>query len=312
MVTLVVAEHNNFNLKSSTFSTISAAIKLGNEIHILVIGFNILKIVKQAARIFGISKVFFIDSSHLYHPLSENFSLQIFTIAFSYNHILFPATSFGKNIAPRVAAILDVSQISEVIDIKSDNIFCRFIYTGNVIATVQSHDKIKVITICPASFESIEDYTGSAVIESIKALPNVCMSSLISYQTNINNFNDLNNADIIVAGGKGFKNAKNFKILRILAQRLKAAIGASRAAIESGYAEKSWQIGQSGKIVSPKLYIAIGISGSIQHIVGMKNSKIIVAINNDMKAPILNISDYYIIGDLLEILPKLINALSDD
>lgn len=308
MATLVIAEHDNLNLKSSTAHTITAASQLGSEIHVLVAGSNCMAAAHAASQLAGVAKVLVADAVHFADGLAENCAAQVLATASNYSHILAPATAYGKNILPRVAAKLDVAQVSEITKVISADTFERPIYAGNAIATVQSSDAIKVITVRTTGFDAAA-LGGSAVIDHITSVADSGRSSFVSREVAKSDRPELTAAKIIVSGGRGLGSGENFKLLEPLADKLGAAMGASRAAVDAGYVPNDWQVGQTGKIVAPSLYIAIGISGAIQHLAGMKDSKTIVAINKDPEAPIFSVADYGIVGDLFEIVPQLIAEL---
>ncbi len=308
MTTLVIAEHDNASLKGSTLNTITAAIQCGGEVHVLVAGFNATAAAQGAAQIAGVSKVLHADASHFADGLAENVAEQALAIASAYSHILAPATAYGKNILPRVAAKLDVSQISEITKVDSPDTFERPIYAGNAIATVQSTDAIKVITVRSTGFDAAAT-GGSAAVETIAAVADSGKSAFVARELAKSDRPELTAAKIIVSGGRGMGSADAFKVLEPLADKLGAAMGASRAAVDAGYVPNDWQVGQTGKIVAPQLYIAVGISGAIQHLAGMKDSKVIVAINKDPEAPIFSVADYGIVGDLFDIVPQLVAEL---
>jgi electron transfer flavoprotein alpha subunit len=309
MVALVIAEHDNGSLKGSTHHTVTAAAQCGGEVHILVAGSNCGAAAEQAAQIAGVSKVLVADAPHFADGLAENVAEQALAIAGAYTHILAPATAYGKNILPRVAARLDVAQISEITKVDSPDTFERPIYAGNAIATVQSSDKIKVITVRTTGFDSAAASGGSAAVETVAAAGDSGKSSFVGRELAKSDRPELSGAKVIVSGGRGMGSGDNFKILEPLADRLGAAMGASRAAVDAGYVPNDWQVGQTGKIVAPTLYIAVGISGAIQHLAGMKDSKTIVAINKDPEAPIFSVADYGIVGDLFEVVPALVKEL---
>jgi electron transfer flavoprotein alpha subunit len=309
MTTLVIAEHDNVQLKGATLNTVGAAAKLGGDIHILVAGNEASAVAQSAAQIAGVTKVLWADGASLTAGLAENMANQVLAVASAYSHILFSATASGKNIAPRVAAKLDVAQISDMVAVESVDTFQRPIYAGNAFATLQSHDPIKVITVRTTSFEAALASGGSAPIETIAVVPDCGLSSLLRREAAQSDRPELAGARIVVAGGRGLGSAENFKILYPLADKLGAALGASRAAVDAGYAPNDWQVGQTGKIVAPQVYVAVGISGAIQHLAGMKDSKVIVAINKDPEAPIFSVADYGLVGDLFELVPALTNAL---
>ena len=308
MTTLVIAEHDNASLKGSTFNTITAATQCGSDVHVLVAGHNASAAAQAASQIAGVSKVLLADASYFADGLAENIAEQVLAIASAYSHILAPATAYGKNILPRVAAKLDVSQISEITKVDSPDTFERPIYAGNAIATVQSTDATKVITVRSTGFDAAA-MGGSAAVESIAAVADVGKSAFVSREVAKSDRPELTAAKVIVSGGRGMGSGEAFKLLEPLADKLGAAMGASRAAVDAGYVPNDWQVGQTGKIVAPALYIAVGISGAIQHLAGMKDSKTIVAINKDPEAPIFSVADYGIVGDLFEIVPQLIAEL---
>jgi len=308
MTALVIAEHDNSSLKGSTLNTVTAAVQAGGDVHILVAGHNVQAVAAAAAQIAGVSKVLLADAAQFADGLAENVAEQALAIAKDYSHILAPATAYGKNILPRVAARLDVAQISEITKVDSADTFERPIYAGNAIATVQSSDSIKVITVRTTGFDAAAS-GGNASVEAIPVVADSGKSSFVSREVAKSDRPELTAAKIIVSGGRGMGSAESFKILEPLADKLNAAMGASRAAVDAGYVPNDWQVGQTGKIVAPQLYIAIGISGAIQHLAGMKDSKVIVAINKDEEAPIFSVADYGIVGDLFEIVPELIKQL---
>jgi len=308
MVALVIAEHDNASLKGATHHTVTAAAQCGGEVHILVAGSGCGAAVEAAAGIAGVSKVLVADAPHFADGLAENVAEQILAIAGSYSHILAPATAYGKNILPRVAAKLDVAQISEITKVESPDTFERPIYAGNAIATVQSSDSVKVITVRGTAFDSAAT-GGSAAIEQIAAVADSGKSTFVGRELAKSDRPELTAAKIIVSGGRGIGSAENFKLLEPLADKLGAAMGASRAAVDAGFVPNDWQVGQTGKIVAPTLYIAVGISGAIQHLAGMKDSKTIVAINKDPEAPIFSVADYGLVGDLFEVVPQLVKEL---
>ena len=308
MSSLVIAEHDNATLKASTLNTITAAIACGGDVHVLIAGHQCDGAAQAAAKITGVSKVLVADAVPFADGLAENVAEQVLALASAYSHILAPATAYGKNIAPRVAARLDVSQISEIIKIDSPDTFERPIYAGNAIATVQSADAIKVITVRATGFDAAVG-GGSAAIDAVTAVADSGKSAFVSRELAKSDRPELTAAKVIVSGGRGMGSGDNFKILEPLADRLGAAMGASRAAVDAGYVPNDWQVGQTGKIVAPQLYIAVGISGAIQHLAGMKDSKTIVAINKDPEAPIFSVADYGLVGDLFEVVPQLVTEL---
>ena len=308
MAALVIAEHDNASLKASTLNTVTAAAQCSNEVHILVAGHDCAAAGAAAAQIAGVSKVLIAEGAQFANGLAENVAEQALALASSYTHVLAPATAYGKNILPRVAARLDVGQISEITKVDSPDTFERPIYAGNAIATVQSVDSIKVITVRATGFDAAST-GGSAAIETITAVADSGKSAFVSRELAKSDRPELTAAKIIVSGGRGMGSAENFKILEPLADKLGAAMGASRAAVDAGYVPNDWQVGQTGKIVAPQLYIAVGISGAIQHLAGMKDSKTIVAINKDPEAPIFSVADYGLVGDLFEAIPTLVKEL---
>ena len=308
MSALVIAEHDNVSLKGSTLNTITAATQCGGEVHVLVAGHDCQAAAQAATQIAGVTKVLVADAAHFANGLAENAATQALAIAKNYTHILAPATAFGKNILPRVAAKLDVGQISEITKVDSPDTFERPIYAGNAIATVQSNDAIKVITVRTTGFDAA-GAGGSAAIENITAVADSGKSAFVSREFAKSDRPELTAAKVIVSGGRGLGSGENFKILEPLADKLGAAMGASRAAVDAGYVPNDWQVGQTGKIVAPNLYIAVGISGAIQHLAGMKDSKTIVAINKDPEAPIFSVADYGLVGDLFEAVPAMVKEL---
>ena len=309
MVALVIAEHDNATLKGSTHHTVTAAAQCGGDVHVLVAGSNASAAAAAAAQIAGVTKVIVADAPYFADGLAENVAEQVLAIAGNYSHILAPATAYGKNILPRVAAKLDVAQISEITKVDSPDTFERPIYAGNAIATVQSGDKIKVITVRTTGFDAAAATGGSAATETVAAVADNSKSAFVGRELAKSDRPELTAAKIIVSGGRGMGSAENFHILEPLADKLGAAMGASRAAVDAGFVPNDWQVGQTGKIVAPSLYIAVGISGAIQHLAGMKDSKTIVAINKDPEAPIFAVADYGIVGDLFEIVPQLVKEL---
>lgn len=309
MTNLVIAEHDNVQLKAATLSAVAAAAAIGGDTHVLVAGSGAQAVAEQASKIAGVSKVILADGASLEYDLAENVAAQVLEIAGNYSHILFPATASGKNIAPRVAAKLDVAQISDIIAVESADTFQRPIYAGNAIATVQSSDSVKVITVRTTAFDAAAAQGGSATIETVAAVADSGKSSFVGREFAKSDRPELAGASVVVSGGRGLGSAENFKILDALADKLGAALGASRAAVDAGYAPNDWQVGQTGKIVAPQLYIAVGISGAIQHLAGMKDSKVIVAINKDAEAPIFGVADYGLAADLFQAVPELTNAL---
>lgn len=309
MSILVIAEHDNVELKGATLNTVAAATQLGNDIHVLVAGENAGAVADSASKIQGVTKVLLAESAALANGLAENVAAQVLSIADAYTHILFPATAAGKNVAPRVAAKLDVAQISDVLSVQSADTFTRPIYAGNAIATVQCTDPKLVLTVRTTAFDGAEATGGAAVVETLAAQNDSGKSSFISREMAKSDRPDLADATVVVSGGRGLGSKENFALIETLADKLGAAVGASRAAVDAGYAPNDWQVGQTGKIVAPQLYIAVGVSGAIQHLAGMKDSKVIVAINKDPEAPIFSVADYGLVADLFEVLPELTNAL---
>ena len=309
MSILVLAEHNNIDIKSSTLNTISAASQIEEEIDVLVTGFQCEELAKKIAKCEKVSKVIFVDNEKLKNPIAENIEPIVLSVAEKYSHIMAPATTFGKNIFPRIAVKLDLAQISDVIKIISNDTFMRPIYAGNAIATVKSNDKTKIITIRPTSFDPVETSGGSDVVESLEFQTQNNSVEFIDREESQSERPELSTARVVISGGRGLQSAENFKLLNEIADKLNAAVGASRAAVDAGYVSNDYQVGQTGKVVVPDLYIAVGISGAIQHLAGMKESKVIVAINKDEEAPIFNIADYGLNADLFEALPQLSSEL---
>ena len=306
---LVVAEHDNSAIKGATLNTVAAALKIGGDVTVLVAGAACESAAKAAAGVAGVSRVLLADAPQYADGTAENLASLVVSLAGQASHVLFPSTASGKNLAPRVAALLDVQQISDIISVQSVDTFVRPIYAGNALATVQSSDSIKVITVRSTGFDAVAASGGSAPIESVAALADLGLSSLQSRELTQSARPELTAARIIVSGGRGFGSAENFSVLEPLADRLNAAVGASRAAVDAGYAPNDWQVGQTGKIVAPDLYVAVGISGAIQHLAGMKDSRVIVAINKDEEAPIFQVADYGLVGDLFKEVPELVKAL---
>ena len=309
MSVLVVAEHDNASLKSATLNTVAAAARIGGDIAVLVAGSGCGAVAKAAAAIAGVKKVLVADAPYCKDQLAENIAALVVGLAGGYTHIFAPATSFGKNLAPRVAALLDVAQISEIVSVVSPDTFVRPIYAGNALATVQSQDKIKVITVRTTGFDAVAASGGSAAIETAQAGADSGLSSFVGRELTKSERPELTSARIVVSGGRGMGSGENFKILEPLADKLGAAMGASRAAVDAGFVPNDWQVGQTGKIVAPELYVAVGISGAIQHLAGMKDSRVIVAINKDEEAPIFQVADYGIVGDLFQVVPDLVKEL---
>ena len=310
MTALVIAEHDNAAIKGATLNTVTAAAACGGEVHVLVAGHNAGAAAQAAAQIAGVSKVIHADSEALAHGLAENVAAQVLAIASNYSHILFPATAGGKNVAPRVAAKLDVAQISDITKVDSPDTFERPIYAGNAIATVQSADQVKVITVRTTGFDAAASTGGNATVESAAAQADSGKSRYVGSEIAKSDSPELTAAKIIVSGGRALGSSEKFnEVMTPLADKLGAAIGASRAAVDAGYAPNDLQVGQTGKIVAPQLYIAAGISGAIQHLAGMKDSKVIVAINKDPEAPIFSVADFGLEADLFAAVPELTNAL---
>jgi electron transfer flavoprotein alpha subunit len=311
MTSLVIAEHDNATLKGATLNTVTAAIACGGDVHVLIAGSGAAPAAAAAAQIAGVSKVIHADGAHFAHGLAENMAAQVLAIAASYSHILFPATASGKNIAPRVAAKLDVGQISDVTKVDSPDTFERPIYAGNAIAIVQSLDATKVITVRTTGFDPAAQQNGAqAAIETVAGVADSGRSTFMGSEIAKNDRPELTAAKIIVSGGRALGSAEKFnEVMTPLADKLGAAMGASRAAVDAGYAPNDWQVGQTGKIVAPQLYVACGISGAIQHLAGMKDSKVIVAINKDPEAPIFSVADFGLAADLFVAVPELVAAL---
>jgi len=310
MTTLVIAEHDNASIRPATLNTVTAAAQCGGDVHVLVAGLNAAAAAQAASQIAGVGKVIHVDGEHFAHGLAENMAAQVVAIASSYSHLLFPATASGKNIAPRVAALLDVGQISDITKVDAADTFERPIYAGNAIAIVQSLDAVKVITVRTTGFDAAASTGGSASVETLDGVSDSGKSSFVGSEIAKSDRPELTAAKIIVSGGRALgSNEKFHEVLEPLADKLGAALGASRAAVDAGYAPNDWQVGQTGKIVAPQLYVAVGISGAIQHLAGMKDSKVIVAINKDAEAPIFGVADYGLEADLFAAVPELIAAL---
>ncbi len=306
MSVLVVAEHDNKTVKKATLNTVAAAQKLSGDIHILVAGHQAGEAAKAAGQIPGVKKVLHADAPHLGDFLAENVAALVVSLAKTYTHVLAPATSNGKNVMPRAAALLDVQQISDISGIESADTFVRPIYAGNALATVKSKDPIKIITVRTTAFDAVAASGGSGSVESVSAPPDSGLSAFVSREVSKSERPELTAAKIIVSGGRGMASGENFKkVLEPLADKLGAAMGASRAAVDAGFVPNDWQVGQTGKIVAPDLYVAVGISGAIQHLAGMKDSKVIVAINKDEEAPIFQVADYGLVADLFQAVPEL-------
>lgn len=316
MTILVIAEHDNTSLKSGTFNTMTAAAVISSfaahDIHILIAGYRAQGAAEAAAKIAGVSKVLLADAAHLETGLAENIEATVLKVAHEYSHILVPATAYGKNLAPRLAAKLDVAQISDVTAVLNADTFERPIYAGNAIATVQSADAVKVVTVRATAFEAAAAEGGNATLEQIEAV-DARLSAFVSREIATLTRPELTAANIVVSGGRGLGSAENYTaLLEPLADQLGAAMGASRAAVDAGYVPNDYQVGQTGKIVAPQLYVAVGISGAIQHLAGMKDSKVIVAVNKDPEAPIFSVSDYGLVGDLFAAIPEMVSALKEN
>ena len=310
MTSLVIAEHDNASIKASTLNTVTAALAMGGDVHVLVAGHNAAAAAAAAAQIAGVAKVLHADGATLADGLAENVAAQVLAVAASYSHILFPATAGGKNVAPRVAALLDVGQISDITRVDGPDTFERPIYAGNAMATVQSTDATKVITVRTTGFDAAAATGGSASTDSVAAVADSGQSSFVGREVTKSDRPELTAAKIIVSGGRALGSAEKFnEVMTPLADKLGAALGASRAAVDAGYAPNDWQVGQTGKIVAPQLYVACGISGAIQHLAGMKDSKVIVAINKDPEAPIFSVADFGLEADLFVAVPELVAAL---
>ena len=309
MSILVIAEHDNAVLKAATLNAVTAAAQLGDDIHVLVAGHGCAAVAQATAQVAGVKKVLVADASHYANQLAENVAALVVGLAGGYSHILAPATAAGKNMLPRVAAFLDVAQISDIIKVESADTFVRPIYAGNVLATVRSSDPVKVITVRGTAFPAAATTGGSASVETVAPAADAGVSSFVGQQLTKSDRPELTAARIIISGGRGMGNGENFKLLEDVADKLGAAVGASRAAVDAGFVPNDYQVGQTGKIVAPQLYIAVGISGAIQHLAGMKESKVIVAINKDPDAPIFQVADYGLVGDLFEVVPQLAAAV---
>jgi len=310
MAILVIAEHDNQSLKAGTLNTVTAAARVGGDIHVLVAGHNAAAAAAAAAKLAGVAKVLHVDAAQYAHGLAESLSALVVDLAKNYGHVFAPATSFGKNLLPRVAALLDVAPLSDIVAVESADTFVRPIYAGNVLATVQSSDPIKVVTVRTTAFEAAAE-TGSANVESTAAAADSTLSQFVGQELTVSDRPELASAKVVVSGGRALGSEEQFKaVIEPLADKLGAAVGASRAAVDAGYAPNDYQVGQTGKVVAPELYVAVGISGAIQHLAGMKDSKVIVAINKDEEAPIFQVADYGIVGDLFTVVPELIAELS--
>lgn len=309
MATLVIAEHDNQTLNPATLNAIAAGTNIDATVDVMVAGAGCAGVADAAAKVAGVGKVLLADHAALANALAENMAPVVVDVATNYSHILFAATTTGKNVAPRVAALLDVAQISDILSVESADTFTRPIYAGNIIATVQSSDNTKVITVRTTAFDPVAAEGGSGEIESISGGADSGLSSFVGEDLTKSDRPELAAADIVVSGGRGVGSSENFAIIEELADKLGAAVGASRAAVDAGYVPNDYQVGQTGKVVAPQLYVAIGISGAIQHLAGMKDSKVIVAINKDEEAPIFGVADYGLVGDLFKEVPNLVSAL---
>ena len=309
MSILILVEHDNQEVKASTLNTVTAAGQLGDDLHALVVGFNCDQVVTTSAKIEGINKVLKIDSAEYEYGLVENIGSVVENLAKSYSHVLAPASTFGKNLMPRVAAMLDVQQISDISEIISEDTFIRPIYAGNALATVQSTDSIKLITVRTTTFDAAAEEGGDAEVEELSSSGDVGLSQFVKHDLTRSERPELTTASIVISGGRGMQSGENFNMLERIADKLGAAVGASRAAVDAGYVPNDYQVGQTGKVVAPDLYIAVGISGAIQHLAGMKDSKVIVAINKDEEAPIFQVADYGWVSDLFTAIPELEAAI---
>ncbi|WP_370298531.1 electron transfer flavoprotein subunit alpha/FixB family protein [Pontibacterium sp.] len=305
MAILVIAEHDNSTLKGATLNAVTAASQMGDDLHVLVAGAGCGAVAEAAAQVAGVSKVLVADAAAYEHQLAENMSKLVAELGKDYSHIVSPATTTGKNFLPRVAALLDVAQISDITAVEAADTFQRPIYAGNAIATVQSMDAIKVITVRGTAFDAAAAEGGSAAVEAVGSVHDAGISSFVGEEMAVSDRPELTAAKVVISGGRGMGNGENFEMLEKIADKLGAAVGASRAAVDAGFVPNDMQVGQTGKIVAPELYIAVGISGAIQHLAGMKDSKIIVAINKDEEAPIFSVADYGLVADLFEAVPEL-------
>jgi len=305
MAILVIAEHDNSVLKGATLNAVTAASQMGDDIHVLVAGSSAQAVADAAAKVSGVAKVLLADDAAYEHQLAENVSLLVAELGKDYSHVVAPATTNGKNTLPRVAALLDVAQVSDIIRVESADTFVRPIYAGNAIATVQALDAIKVITVRTTGFDAAAAEGGSAAVEAVAGSHDAAISAFVGEEVAVSDRPELTSAPVIVSGGRGMGNGENFGMLEKVADKLGAAVGASRAAVDAGFVPNDMQVGQTGKIVAPDLYIAVGISGAIQHLAGMKDSKVIVAINKDEEAPIFQVADYGLVADLFEVMPQL-------
>jgi len=309
MSVLVIAEHDNAALAAASRSVITAASALGTDVHVLVAGSDCRGVADEAASTAGVAKVRLAEASHYARPTAEDMAALVVALASGYTHVLAPATTFGKNFMPRVAALMDVAAISDIVGIESEDTFERPIYAGNAIATVRSADALKVITVRGTAFEPAAAKGGGGEVEAVETLPHDTVSEVVNEELTTSDRPELTAAEVVISGGRGVGSGENFQLLEVIADKLNAAIGASRAAVDAGYVPNDYQVGQTGKIVAPKLYIAVGISGAIQHLAGMKDSKVVVAINKDEEAPIFQVADYGLVGDLFKVLPALKDEL---
>jgi electron transfer flavoprotein alpha subunit len=310
MSVLVIAEHDNAKLNPATLHAVTAAQKIGGELHILVAGSNAAAVADEAAKVGGVAKVLLADDAAYANRLPENLAKLLVGLAGNYSHLVATATATGKNVMPRAAALLDVQQISDISGVESADTFVRPIYAGNAMATVQSGDKVKVITVRATAFDAAPASGGSAAVETLAGAGDTGLAAFVGQELAKSERPELTSARVVVSGGRGMQNGDNFKLLDSLADKLNAAVGASRAAVDAGFVPNTYQVGQTGKIVAPELYIAVGISGAIQHLAGMKDSKVIVAINKDEDAPIFQVADYGLVADLFQAVPELTNELS--
>jgi len=309
MSILVIAEHDNASIKPATLNTVTAATQLGDDVHVLVAGSGCAAAGEAAAKIAGVSKVLVSDALEYAQDIAENIAPLVVNLASGYSHVLAPATTYGKNILPRASALLDVQQISEITAIESADTFVRPIYAGNALATVQSSDAIKLITVRGTAFDAAAEEGGSAAVETVDATGDAGLSTFEGQELTKSERPELTTAGVVISGGRGMQNGENFAMLERVADKLGAAVGASRAAVDAGYVPNDYQVGQTGKVVAPDLYIAVGISGAIQHLAGMKDSKVIVAINKDEEAPIFQVADYGLVADLFDAVPELESEL---
>jgi len=311
MSVLVIAEHDQQALKSATLHTITAASQLGADIDVLIAGHHAEAAAAAATKLPGVARVLHAEAEHYAHQLAEEITPLVVKLAAACTHVLAPASTFGKNLMPRIAALLDVAQISDIIRVESADTFVRPVYAGNAMATVQSRDAIKAITVRATGFDACASEGGAATLESVEATDAVAISTFVGQELTVSERPELTSAGIVISGGRGMGSAENFALIEALADKLGAAVGASRAAVDSGFVPNDYQVGQTGKIVAPDLYLAVGISGAIQHLAGMKDSKVIVAINKDEEAPIFEVADYGLVDDLFKVLPELARALED-